>query len=364
MAITTTTVIGGPVDVKFQVNLLRNAKANCPYYAGTVPASIMNHQGTFTAKWRRIENLTPTTTPLTELTGAVAFPTRTGSSPTVTDTTAVVRKYGDFIYLNEEVDLINFSEQGAKISEILGIQAGRSLNRLQRDVMEDNFTAVLSGVATTASDISGAATASGFVKVGELAGVNNTLTRADAIRFRPQTTGSQNIGSTPIRTSFWGICHVDTTEHLRTLTGWNEVITYAGQTETYEGEVGHLGGVRFIESTEASIDTGSGAGATSSATTAGRSTATRFDIYNTVVYGMDAVGSLGLDGSHIKEIYQAGDRLPAIQVIAHSRGSAGSADPLNELSTAGWKTWHAGVILNTAWGRTYRHSVAVIDSAE
>lgn len=357
MAITTTSVIAGPVNVKFQVNLLRNAQANCPYFAGTVPASIGIHQGTFTAKWRRIENLSPTTTPLAELTGAMAFPTRTGSSPTVTDVTATVQKYGDFIYLNEEVDLINFTEQGAKLSQILGIQAGRSLNRLQRDVMEDNFTAVLSGVATTATNVSGAATASGFIKVNELAGVNNTLTRNDALRFYSETNGSQNIGSTPIRESFLALTHVDVTEHLRTLTGWNESITYGGQVQLMPNEVGHLGGIRFVESTEATIDAGGGASATASATTFGKSTSGRFDIYNTVIYGKEAVGSLGLDGNHVKEIYQAGDRLPAVQVIAHGRGSGGVADPLDEVSTAGWKAWHAGVILNSTWGRSYRHTV-------
>ena len=85
MALTTTTEIAGPVNVVFQVNLLRNAKAVAPYFMGTTPAQVSEHSGTFTAKWRRIENLTPVTVPLAELTGPVAFPTRTGIQPTVTD---------------------------------------------------------------------------------------------------------------------------------------------------------------------------------------------------------------------------------------------------------------------------------------
>ena len=201
MPLTTTSTITGPVNVDFQMNLLRTARANCPYLFGTMPADIAEHSGTFTAKWRRYENLTPTTTPLAELSGAVAFPTRTGSQPTITDVTATVQKYGDFFYLNEEVDLINYSNQGADLSMKLGIQAGRSINRLTRDVMEDNATQFFSGTATALSTITGAATASGFLISGNIDAVVNALDRQDALKFRPLTTGSTAINTTPIRSA-------------------------------------------------------------------------------------------------------------------------------------------------------------------
>lgn len=364
MAITTSSTISAPVNDVFQETLLRNAKACCPYFAGSSPAEISEHQGTFTAKWRRIENLTPVTTALSELTGAVTFPTRQEVQPSITDVSATVSKFGNFIFLNEEVDLVNFSGQTDKLMEILGINAGQSLNRLQRNVLEDSFTAVLAGSATTATGIGGSPTASGFVKRSDIANLNNTLNRNIAMRFTPQTTGSTNIGSTPIRASYLGICHPDTEEDLRTLTGFNSVETYAGQIETYDCEIGHVGGVRFISTPESTIDVTTGVAATGSATTSGRSTATRFDVYNTPVYGQDAVGSVGFGFEHIKEIYDAGDKLPGVQVISKSRGSAGAADPLNELGSIGWKSWYAGVVLNSAWGRTLRHVASLVKPNE
>ena len=61
----TDTELQKPVNVIFQQTLLRNARANAPYFAGTTPAQITGGQsGTATVKWRRIENLTPTTTAL------------------------------------------------------------------------------------------------------------------------------------------------------------------------------------------------------------------------------------------------------------------------------------------------------------
>ena len=357
--LTTTTEIAGPVNVDFQIELLRNAKALCVYFAGSEPADIAEHSGTFTALWRRIENLTPTTTPLAELTGSVSFPTRTASQPTVTDVRATVQKFGDFIFLNEEVDLINFNGQTEKLMKVLGIQAGRSLNRLQRNVLEDNLTQVIAAsTGTSATD-----TTTNNLSISNMALVVNVLNNNVANRFTPQTTGAVQIGTAPIRSAFMGFIHHDVEEDVRLLTGFQAVETYANQTETSVGEIGIAGGVRWVSSPEASIDDAAGATVTASATGDGRSAgAVSYDLYNSVVIGEDCHGSLGLSAKHVKEIYRAGDNLPAIQVRNTAKGSAGSADPLAEVGTLGWKTWHAGVILDPAWGRVIRGTASRLDS--
>jgi N4-gp56 family major capsid protein len=359
MPLTTTTEIAGPVNRIFQVNLLRNAKALAPYFVGSEPAEIAEHRGTFTALWRRIENFTPNITPLAELSGSVSFPTRTADQASVTDVTATVQKYGNFIYLNEEVDLVNFNGQAAKLSELMGMNAGQSLNRLQRNVLEDNATTIFAGTGTTATS-TGANTNS--ITLSGIATAVNTLNRQDAMKFLPQTEGSRSIGTQPIRESYWGICHVDVEEDLRNLTGFNSVETYSGQTQTAPGEIGHVGGVRWISTTEATIDADSGATVTGTATIAGRSTTgTSYDLYNSLIFGMDASGSVGLGFNHIKDIYKVGDRLPGVMMVNHSRGSAGSADPLNEVSSLGWKSWHAAVILNGNWIRVHQHLASKIE---
>lgn len=356
--LTTTTEIAGPVNVDFQIELLRNAQALCVYFAGSEAASIAEHRGTFTALWRRIENLPPTTTPLAELTGGVSFPTRTASQPSVTDVTATVQKFGDFIFLNEEVDLINFSGQTAKLMKVLGIQAGRSLNRLQRNVLEDNLTQVLTGTGTSATDI-----LTNNLSLSNMAVVVNILNNNTANRFTGQTTGAVQVGTAPIRSAYRGFFHHDVEEDVRLLTGFRAVETYAGQTETAVGEIGIAGGIRWVSSPEASIDLAAGATVTGTATGDGRSgDDITYQLYNSVVIGEDCHGSLGLSAKHVKEIYRAGDNLPAIQVINTAMGSAGAADPLREVSTLGWKTFHAGVILDGSWGRVIRHTASKLDT--
>lgn len=365
MALTTTTQISAPVNNIFQVSMLRNAKARCPYFAGTVPAEIQEHMGTFTAKWRSIANLSVPTASLSELSGSLAFPTRNSVQPSVSDITATVAKFGNFIYLTEEVDLLNFNGQTDKLIEILGINAGQALNRQQRNTAEDSLTAILTGGVTTATNISGGSTASADLKDSDVAAAVNALNRQDAMRFTPMTTGSTNVGSSSLRPAFLGICHVDTEEDLRARTNFIRAENYASQTELWNGEIGTLGGVRFISTTESTIDTGIGTAGTGSATAHGRAaTSGRTDVYNTVIYGMEALGSLGFGEQHVKEVYAAGDKLPAVQLITHSRGSAGSADPLNEVSSLGWKSWHASTVLNSNWGRTIRHTVDRLQTNE
>jgi len=345
MAVTTTTQIAGPVNRIFQETLLRNAKAHCPYYAGSMPAEIMEHRGSFTAIWRRIENMTPTTSALSEIT-TESYPYRSGTALSVTDYTATVSKYGQVVFLTEEVDLVNFTGQTDKIVEVLGISAGRSLNRLQRNRLEDNATTIYAGGANQDSEVVDAISRN-LIKNG-----NNAIARLDALRFKPMTTGADLHATSPIRQAYIGLCHTDVEEDIRDLEGFIPVERYASQTAIMAEEFGSVGGVRWVCSTEASIDTGSGGNAPAGI----RATNNVADLYTSIILGMDAHGSLGLGTRHVKDSYRAGDKLPAVIPINHGFGSAGSMDPLDETSTLSWKSWHGSAILNANWVRALRHA--------
>ncbi len=353
--LTTTTQIAAPVNVAFQKKLLINAKANCPYFVGSQAAEIKSGEdGTFTAKWRRYENLTAKTTALSELTGTVGFPTgRDADAITVTDYTATVAKYGNYLLLNEEVDLVNMNSQAMKLSEVMGINAGESLNALQRNELEDNATLVYSNGAADAS-------VNTIISSARIRSVVNTLQRNKAKYFMPMTTGETSIGTAPIRKSYWGICHFDVEEDIRDLTNFKAVETYAGQTEIAQGEFGTVGGVRFVSTSEASID--ANAGTTGGTNVREDGAGTGADLYTTLIFGMDAHGSLGLDHTHIKDIYTSGMKLPAVMMISKEKGSAGAADPYNEVSSLAWKSWHAAEILNHLWIRGIRSAATDLDA--
>lgn len=336
--ITDSTDITQPVNVIFQQTMLKQARALCPYFMGTMPAMISTHRGTTTAKWRRYENVAPTTTPLAELTGNLALPVRDSIVPTITDITSTVQKYGQYFLINETVDLVLFSTETDQLVKVLGISAGRSLNFLQRNEFEDNSTQFFSNGASVAA-------VNTVIDSTAIRRATNFLDRNVAMKFTPMTLGSTNIATTPIRPAYWGICHVDVEEDIRDLAKFISVEKYAGQTVTASGEFGTVDGVRFISTSDASIDLGGGA----TGGTNVRETSTNADVYQVIIYGEEAVGSLGFGTAHTKEIYTAGDKLPAVQMITHAKGSSGIADPLDELQTIGWKSWHASQVLNVLW---------------
>lgn len=345
MALVSTNEIAAPVNIVYQRTLLDSVKAVTPHFVGSEAGRISSDSsGSFTVNWRRYENLTPVTAALSEVTGSLAFPVRTGVQPSITNITATVQKFGNVIFLNEEVDLGSFNEVTDKLVEVLGINAGRSLNALQRNELEDNSTVQFAGTATVVGNIDVVLATTG----GDIDQVVNLLDRASARRVLPMTTGSVNVGSTPIRSSFIGICHPDVEMDVRQMVGFAAAETYAGQTQLFANEFGAANGVRWVSTPEASIDADSG-GASLNNNARFTTASTAVDVYNNVIMGEGHHGSVTLDmPDHPKEIYTAGDELPSVMMISHAAGSAGSADPLNEVSSVGWKSWHAAAVLTNS----------------
>lgn len=344
----TDTELQKPVNVLFQQTFLRRAQQGCPYFIGSMPGMLSTQGGTSTVKWRRIEQEDPTTTALAELTGTAAYMQgRDASTPTFTDVLATVSKYGQYYIVNEEVDLYNPNQTAAELVAVLGESAGRSLNMLMRDVMEDNFTKRYAENGTTDGGVHTPVT------IAELNRVGNELSRNSARPFTAMTSGSQNIGTAPILRSYWGIVHPDVTHDLAGLSGWKSVETYHQGTAIVQNEVGYYAragkGIRFIESEDASIDYNTGAAQSGEDVRALSGIA---DLYTIVVFGENAVGSVGLGMRHTDGVYRAGENQGGFEMIY--TGPGGPGDPFREIRTLAWKAFFAGAVLNSNWGRAIR----------
>jgi N4-gp56 family major capsid protein len=340
-----------PVNAIFEQTFLRRAQQLCPYFAGTVAGKINKQQGTSTIKWRRIEQETPSTTALTELTTTATFMMgRDADTPTFTDVTATVAKYGQFYIVNEEVDLYNPNGTTDELVEVLGESAGRSLNMLMRDIMEDNTT------QRYAANVASTGAVHAILAVGDINRAVNELSRAAARPFTAMTTGSTNIGTAPILPSFWGLTHPDVAQDIAGMTGFKSVETYAGQVAVAPGEFGYYSragfGVRFVQSHDASRDANTGAAL--SAADLNSTGASVADTYATVIYGQDAFGSVGLGKKHTDGIYRSGENKGSFEMIFHPRGSGGISDPFNEIGTLAWKAFFAGTVLNSNFARVVR----------
>lgn len=357
MATTTTTSfqshVTAPVDVVLMRGLLSAARRVLPFFNGTVPGDLMLMGGSATVKWRRIDNLALVTTALGEVSSAVFGMNRSVSTPTVTNITKAVAKYGNRYLPTEEVDLFNINSKSAQLLDNLGENAGASLNNLAR-VEFANATNVryASGATSDGTTIQ-------RLKLGDIRHAVNNLNRNSGMKHFPMGTGSGNTATAPVRASYFGICHPDTEEEIRVLTGFLGVEQYAAFMQPVVGEFGFVGGVRWTASEIADINTSGGVTSPTSfgAEYRGLSTLAN-DVYETFIYGREAVGVIGLGDEYGTDVMMGGPETaaqPAIELISVSPRQASIANPYAEVGSLSWKAWFASKILNENWIWELRH---------
>ena len=203
---------------------------------------------------------------------------------------ATVDQYGGYVELSDMLILTAIDNNLVIATELLGSQAGRTLDTLTRDVL----------AAGTQVQYAEGQVASRTAITAE-----HKLT-VDAVRKAVRQLKRMN--TKRINGSFVGIVHPDTAYDLMSDPKWVNVKTYSDPEGIYEGEIGKIEGVRFVEATEAKVFEGAGA---SSA-----------DVYATLILGANAYGVTEISGG-------------GLQHIVKQLGSAGTADPLNQRATAG-----------------------------
>lgn len=334
------------VNYQMMKGLLSAARKKLPFFNGTLPGDLTKNGSASSVKWERIENLAAATSTLSEVTGTTAaFFGRDSVLPTVSTVTAAMAKKGNAIVLTEEIDLYQMNTRAMRFMDTMGANAGESLNVLMESVYS-GFTKVRYSNNSTGGTADTNVTAA--ISLNDIKYAVNQLNRASAMPFTPIGYGSTNIGTSPIRSAFYGICHPDVEEDIRGLTGFVSVESYGGYTETMPFEFGSVGGVRFCATEIIPISTSAG---TTTVTGIRGASDVLNDVYSTYIYGKEAVGSVGLGNMHATSSYEMYDpkKPPAVELIYKKPGEVGT-DLYNEISSLAWKAWFAGAILNSNWG--------------
>lgn len=250
-----------------------------------------------TIEFRKYSPLPKAATPLTE--GV----TPSGRKLNVTTLTASVNQYGDYIELSDVLMLTAIDNNLVQATKLLGAQAGQTLDTITREVLVGG-TNVQYGegqVSARASLVGGADSGNHYLTV-------------KAIRLAVRYLKNQN--AEQIDGSWVGIIHPDVSYDLMSDPEWKYPHQYVDTEHIYEGEIGKIAGVRFVETTEAKKWPNAGK--------QGETAGSR-DVYATLILGANAYG--------VTEVAGGG-----LQHIVKQLGSAGTADPLNQRATAGWKS--------------------------
>jgi len=279
------------------------------------------NSGTNVIKFRRYGSLTANTTALTE--GV----TPSGTALSVSDLVATVLQYGDYITLSDVVQMETYDPILTEAAEILGEQAGDSVDQLMRDIIAAGTTIQYASTASADSDITRAM----VLNRSEVKQAVRTLRGNNAKPVTTMVDPSTGYNTVPVGRSFIGIVSEDTAYDLDDAEGWIPVEKYPNKSNVMEDEIGALGNVRFIMSTNASQDSDAGAGSV--------------PVHYTPIFGQNAFAMTRISGESLKNIVKP-------------LGSAGTADPLNQRSTSGWKLTFIGKILNQNFVVVVHHGVS------
>lgn len=249
--------------------------------------------------FRRFDSLDPAT----ELTEGVV---PSGNSISITAVEAQLKQYGDFITVSDKLDMAGIDPVITEATDVLGEQGALTIDGVIRDIVCAGTNVQYSGSATQTSNVSA------------------VLTPADVFKA---VRALRSANAKPLRDGYYiGIIHPKQAYDLMQYEDangknlWQDVSKYNGGTSIMKGEVGKLGGVRFIESTNVKVKEDSGSGSA--------------DVYCGMILGKDAYGVSEIEGSGKPKI------------IVKPHGSAGSADPLDQIASIGWKAMVATARLN------------------
>jgi N4-gp56 family major capsid protein len=268
-------------------------------------------------KFRRYSLLAANTTALTE--GV----TPSGTSLSITDVSGTVAQYGDFVTLTDVLQFSTLDPILTETADLLGQQAGNSLDQITRDVLVAGASKQYASSATTTDTV----TASMTLTRDEIREAVRTLQGNDAKKITRIVNPSTGFNTSPINASYVGIIDHNTLFDLKNEVGWIPVEEYASQGSVMEGEVGALDDVRFLMTTN-------GYSVAGALTT----------VHKTLIMGQDFYGISRISGE-------------AMRNIVKPLGSGGTADPLDQRSTSGWKATFLAKVLNANFGVEIEHGV-------
>jgi len=250
-------------------------------------------------EFRKFAALDKALTPLTE--GV----TPAGKRMEVSTVSAEVSQYGDFITQSDMLELTALDNTILEATKLLGRQAGVTLDTVVRNILHagTNVTycpKVVDGVETPVTSRSA---------LGEGCQLTVDVVQQVVAKLRAQNAPT-------INGKYVAIIHPYVAYDLMRDPEWVSAHKYADPSNLYEGEIGEIAGVRFVQTTEAKVYAGG--------------------IFGTLALGDGAYGVTELTGG-------------GLQTIVKQKGSAGSADPLDQRSSVGWKAVKTAEILIPAY---------------
>ena len=295
----TTTALDPQLKAFYDTELLENARMTMVYAQFAKKQALPKNHGK-TVEWRKW-NTFAKADKLQE--GVIPTGQKMGSSVK----TGSIDQYGTYAAVTDILEMRAYDDVILGATEEMGASAGETQETLIRDALLtngnilycDNITLATGAVASTPTSPATmeATTTVMSILTPDMVAKAVTILKKNKV----PTIGGKYVA----------VVHPSVAYDLRKSDAWVEAHKYASPNEIYNGEIGELHGVRFVEATHAPI-----LGGTDYKNKAGGVT------YATYFFGKDSFGIIDPEGG-------------ALEMIVKDKSQVGG--PLNQFSTIGYK---------------------------
>lgn len=245
---------------------------------------------------------------LTALTEGV---TPAGNSLTVTTVEGTVKQYGDWIQLSDMLQMTAIDNNVVQATKLLSSQAGRTLDTVTREVLAGG-----TNVMYAPKVVDGAET-----EVLSRSALTPECVLTPFVVMRAAAT-LEAMNTPKIDGSYVLITHPYCRETLQESPGWVDVVKYKEGNNTFSGEIGKIGDVRVVTTSEAKVINDSSCPVVESST--------YYSVFTSLLLGANAYGVTELENGGLQHI---------VKQLGYGE------DPLNQRSSCGWKATSVAVRL-------------------
>jgi N4-gp56 family major capsid protein len=271
-------------------------------------------------RFRRPKVFVASTTPLAE-----------GVTPTATafeyeDVSVAIKQYGQVATVT---DVIEDTHEDPVLNDIT-VQLGENIGRTMEAL---NWAVLRAGTSVTYANGTARNQVNTPISLAKQRAVIRTLKAQKAMKITQILGSGPNYATRAVEAAYVAVGHTDLENDIRALPGFLPVAQYANRSTISEYEIGSVEDVRYILSPDLPAFTDAGGAKGSMVSTTGTSA----DVYPLLYFGKEAYGLVPLRGQ--------GSVAPSIIPVNQKTKD----DPLGQRGYAGWKSWHACVILNDLW---------------
>lgn len=249
-----------------------------------------------TVEWRKFNTFAKALSPLTE--GVIP----TGKTFGMTAITAQTNQYGDYVAVTDRLELESYDDVIFGATEEMGAAEGETFDTLTRNIISAGSSVVYAPKADG-------------TQINDPANLDNTCVLTPDLVAKVATWLKKNKAPKFEGNTYVMVIHPSQAYDLRASKEWKEFHQYADVAPIFNGEIGTLHGVRFIESNNVKVEINS---------------TSKKAVYKALAMGKDAFGVLDPEGE-------------GMEMIIKDRSQVGG--PLNQFSTIGYKFNHGAKIL-------------------